>query len=148
MLLRFDPFRELDRAAEAVATRSPAVPMDAVRLDDRVIVSFDLPGVDPDSIDLQVERNVLTLRAERRRSVPEGAEVLASAGRHGTFTRQLLLGDTLDAAQVEAAYDDGVLQVTIPTAEQAKPRKISVGVGGGAASIETTSSESSAPASN
>lgn len=148
MLLRFDPFRELDRATtEAFGARAPVVPMDAVRKDDHVEVSFDLPGVDRDSIDLEVERNVLTLRAERRRQVAEGNEVLASERRHGTFTRQLLLGDTLDTSQVEASYDDGVLRVTIPTAEQAKPRRISVGAGTASRSIESSASEA-APESN
>ena len=132
MLLRFDPFRELDRAFDDVwrttgATRSPIIPMDAVRHGDRVFISFDLPGVDPDSVDLTVERNVLTVVAERGASRQEGDQVLADERPKGTFTRRVLLGETLDTAKLEAAYDHGVLTVTIPVAEQAQPRKIAIG---------------------
>jgi HSP20 family protein len=125
MLIRFDPFRDLERAATRGS--APVVPMDAVKRDDQVVVRFDLPGVDPDAIDVEVERNVLTVTAERRWAPAEGEQVLASERRHGAFSRQLLLSDTLDAANVAASYDHGVLTVTIPTAETAKPRKVSVG---------------------
>ncbi len=147
MLLRFDPFRELDRMANEMAGESwpgrpaPAVAMDAVRRGDEVLVTFDLPGVDPDSIDVEVERNVLTVRAERRADRREGDEVLAAERRYGTFTRQLFLGDTLDATRVEAAYDAGVLTLTVPVAEVAKPRKVTVAAGGGATMIDATASE-------
>ncbi len=107
------------------------MPMDAVHRGDRVVVSFDLPGVDPESIDLTVERNVLSVRAERHPEATEGDEVLASERRHGTITRQLMLGDTLDGAGVEAGYDRGVLTVRIPVAAAAKPRKVSVSAGDG-----------------
>ena len=129
MLLRFDPFRELDRAFEEVwrGTPSPSIPMDAVRHADRVFISFDLPGIDPDSVDLTVERNVLTVRAERTGSLQEGDQVLADERPKGTFTRRVLLGETLDTGRLEAAYDHGVLTVTIPVAEQAQPRKIEIG---------------------
>jgi HSP20 family protein len=129
MLLRFDPFRELDRAVDELArgSRASAMPMDAVRHGDRVFINFDLPGVDPDSVDLTVERNVLTVRAERGVSRQEGEQVLADERPKGTFTRRVLLGDTLDTARLEAAYDHGVLSVTIPVAEQAQPRKIAIG---------------------
>jgi HSP20 family protein len=130
MLLRFDPFRDLDRAFDDVwhaGTRPPAIPMDAVRHGDRVFISFDLPGVDPDSVDLTVERNVLTVVAERSAAVQEGDQVLADERPKGAFSRRVLLGDTLDTARLEAAYDHGVLTVTIPVAEQAQPRKISIG---------------------
>jgi HSP20 family protein len=133
MLIRFDPFRELDRIADEAwsAARQPGVPMDAVRRGDFVHVSFDLPGVDPSTIDVEVERNVLTVSAERRPSREEGDEVIAAERRYGTFSRQLLLGDTLDAGRVEASYDGGVLSLTIPVAEQAKPRKVAVSAAAG-----------------
>ena len=141
MLLRFDPFRELDRVADAAwgPRPSPAVPMDAVRKGDHVIVRFDLPGVDPASIDLEVERNVLTLRAERTWTPAEDEDVLASERRHGAYTRQLLLGETLDGDRLEADYRDGVLTLTVPVAETAKPRKVEVSHGHGVQPIETTS---------
>jgi len=144
MLMRFDPFRELDRATEQLWNRAaePAVPMDAVRRGSDVVVSFDLPGVDPDSIDLTVERNVLTLKAERRSQRTEGEEVIATERRQGTFTRQLFLGDTLDTGRVQASYDHGVLTVTIPVAETAKPRRVSIGGGSnGAQAIEADATE-------
>jgi HSP20 family protein len=131
MLMRFDPFREVDRMAEqmdqAFRRGSSAVPMDAVRRGDQVLVKFDLPGVDPDSIDLTVERDVLTVAATRRLEKSEGDEVLASERLQGTFTRRVLLGESLDTARLEATYDQGVLSITIPVAEQAQPRKIAVG---------------------
>ncbi len=142
MLLRFDPFRELDRAADSAWSRtSPAVPMDAVRKGDHVTVHFDLPGVDPASIDLEVERNVLSLRAERRWTRAEDEEVLASERRQGAFARQLLLGDTLDGDRVDADYHDGVLTLTIPVAETAKPRKVEVSHHVDARTIETSATE-------
>ena len=147
MLLRFDPFRELDRAVEELsqaAGRAPAIAMDAVRHGDQVFISFDLPGVDPDAIDLTVERDMLTVRAERRFQRSEGDQVLADERRQGVFTRRVLLGDTLDTGRLEAAYDHGVLTVTIPVAEQAQPRKISVGSHGSDRSIEAHSTETPA----
>jgi HSP20 family protein len=131
MLVRFDPFREVDRFADQVDQffRRPgaSVPMDAVRHGSQVFVSFDLPGVDPDTIDLQVERDVLTVSATRKFERSEGDEVLASERPQGTFTRRVLLGESLDTGRIEASYDHGVLTVTIPVAEQAQPRKITVG---------------------
>lgn len=131
MLLRFDPFRELDRAFDDVwrGPARPSIPMDAVRHADRVFISFDLPGVDPDTVDLTVERNVLTVRAERSGALQEGDQVLADERPKGAFTRRVLLGETLDTGRLEAAYDHGVLTVTIPVAEQAQPRKIAIGGG-------------------
>ena len=141
MLLRYDPFRELDRATESLwSSRTPAVPMDAIRHGDQVFITFDLPGVDPDGIDLTVERGVLTLKAERRFERSEGDQVLADERRQGTFTRRVLLGDTLDTARLEAGYDHGVLTVTIPVAEAAQPRKISIGGTQVPEAIETTAS--------
>ena len=142
MLLRFDPFRELDRMSDQFTRSAPSMPMDAVRRGDSVVAWLDLPGVNADSIDLEVERNVLTVRAERRYQAAENEQILARERTHGTFTRQLLLGDSLDADAVQASYADGVLELTVPVAEKAKPRKVSVGVtAGGDKAIEAESSE-------
>ncbi|MFD7688529.1 Hsp20/alpha crystallin family protein [Streptomyces sp. NPDC059781] len=131
MLMRTDPFREFDRLAQQVlgATsngRPAAMPMDAYRAGDDFIVHFDLPGIDPETIDLDVERNVLSVRAERRSPAPEGAETVVAERPAGTFTRQLFLGDTLDTERIDASYESGVLTLRIPVAEQAKPRRIQI----------------------
>lgn len=146
MLVRFDPFRDFDRITEQfdqIWRRSNAgVPMNAIRRGHQVVVSFDLPGVDPDAIDLTVERDVLTVTATREFQRGDGDEVLANERPHGTFTRRVLLGDSLDTSKLDASYDRGVLTVSIPVAEQAQPRKIAVGVGANSHSaIEATSSE-------
>ena len=129
MLLRTtDPFRDLDRIAQQLmgTTNRPAVmPMDAWREGDRFVIEFDLPGVSTDSIDLDVERNVLTVRAERVAGNGDW-EMLATERPRGAFSRQLVLGDNLDLDRIEATYTDGVLRLTIPVAERAKPRKIEV----------------------
>ncbi|MET3961565.1 HSP20 family protein [Marmoricola sp. OAE513] len=129
MLLRTaDPFRDLDRITQQLlgTTNRPAVmPMDAWREGDTFVVEFDLPGVAKDSIDLDVERNVLTVRAERFARNGDW-EALASERPRGHFSRQLILGDNLDLERIEASYADGVLRLTIPVAEKAKPRKIEV----------------------
>ena len=129
MLMRFDPFRELDRLADlaSAAQRAPrSFPMDAFRRGDQFVVRFDLPGVDPGSIDLTVERNALTVRADRRPDQRPDDEVIVLERPEGMFTRQLMLGDQLDSERVEANYVNGVLELTIPVAEQAKPRRIEV----------------------
>jgi HSP20 family protein len=148
MLMRFDPFREVDRFAEqvdqALRRGTTAMPMDAVRHGDRVFINFDLPGVDPEAIDVTVERDTLTVSASRRFERSEGDEVLAGERPQGTFVRRVLLGDTLDTAQLEAAYDHGVLSVTIPVAAQAQPRKVAVGGGHTRTSIEAGSHEAPA----
>ena len=135
MLLRTaDPFREFDRLAQHLAgttgtTNRPAVmPMDAWREGDVFVLEFDLPGVATESIDLDVERNVLTVRAERVARNGDW-EMLATERPRGLFSRQLVLGDNLDLDHIEAAYADGVLRLRIPVAEKAKPRKIQVQVG-------------------
>ena len=132
MLLRTtDPFRDLDRLASQVlgTTNRPAVmPMDAWRQGDVFHIEFDLPGVAPGSIDLDVERNVLTVRAERVARNGDW-EMLASERPRGVFSRQLVLGDNLDLDRIDAHYDSGVLQLSIPVAERAKPRKIDVSTG-------------------
>jgi len=131
MLMRTDPFRELDRFAQQVfgaqgtLARPSAMPMDAWRDGDTFVVEFDLPGVDSDSIDLDVERNVLTVHAERRALGGE-VEMLAAERPRGVFSRQLVLGDNLDTERVSANYHAGVLTLRIPVAEQAKPRKITI----------------------
>jgi HSP20 family protein len=132
MLMRTDPFRELDRLSQALfgtnGTHShPAImPMDAYRQDGQFIVHFDLPGVDPSSIEADVERNVLTVWAERKPSYGEDVELQASERPRGTFSRQLFLADTLDTDRVEASYEAGVLTLRIPVAEKAKARKIEI----------------------
>ena len=131
MLMRTDQFRELDQLAQQIfgtMARPTVMPMDAWRQGDTFVVEFDLPGVDPGSIDLDVERNVLTVKAERDR-LSDDAETIATERPRGVFSRQLFLGDTLDVDKVEAAYTDGVLRLTIPVAEQAKPRKIEISSG-------------------
>ena len=142
-LLRFDPFREIDRMFDQALTqtRRPSFPMDAYRHGDTVVVHFDLPGVDPNSIDIEFERQALTVTAERSWRPVEGDQLLASERVHGRFQRQLLLGDGLDIDKMHASYEQGVLTVTIPVAEKAKPRKVEVQVGSGQTSIETTSAE-------
>ena len=132
MLMRTDPFRELDRFASQVfgtPARPAAMPIDAFRSGDRFVVEFDLPGVAPDSIDLTVERNVLTVHAKRERHSPEAAELIVSERPFGTFSRQLFLGESLDTEHMTAHYTDGVLRLEIPVAEQAKPRKVEVRTG-------------------
>jgi len=130
MLMRFDPFRELDRVAQIFnqgpsASTNP-MPMDAYRENDDFVVHFDLPGVDPQSVDLTVEKNVLTVRAERSWPVSERQELLVSERPQGIFTRQLFLGESLDSERVDANYSNGVLTLVIPVREQAKPRKVAV----------------------
>jgi len=145
MLMRFDPFRDLDRVAQDRwrGAQPPVMPMDAYREGDHFVVQFDLPGVDVESISLTAEQNVLTVSAQRRWNRENGIEVVASERPQGTYSRQLFLGDSLDPDRIEAKYDDGVLTVTIPVAEQAKPRKIEIGSGNGKAKALETSGASS-----
>jgi HSP20 family protein len=125
-LMRFDPFRELDRLSEQVmGGRGPrTMPMEAWRRKDEFFVYVDLPGVDKDDVELTVERNVVSIRAERRPAHEEGDEVIVDERPQGTFTRQLFLGDNLDANKLSAEYDRGVLILTVPIAEASKPRHI------------------------
>jgi HSP20 family protein len=128
MLMRTDPFRDLDRLTQQVfgtAARPALMSMDAWQENDRFIVEFDLPGIDVSSIDLDVERNVLTVRADR--PAREGIEELVAAERpRGVFSRQLILGDNLDSDHITADYQNGVLRLEVPVAEKAKPRKIAI----------------------
>ena len=128
MLMRTDPFRELDRLAQQVwgtPARPAVMPMDAWREGDKFVVEFDLPGVRADSLNLDVERNTLTVRAECPVRDPN-QEMVAAERPRGVFSRQLFLGDNLDTDAIEATYHDGVLRLTIPVAEKAKPRKIEI----------------------
>lgn len=134
MLLRTtDPFRDFDRLTGQLlgagwgTTNRPAVmPMDAWRQGDEFVLEFDLPGVSRESIDIDVERNVVTIKAERVAGNGDWQR-LASERTHGQFSRQLVLGDNLDLERIDASYDNGVLRLVVPVAEKAKPRKIEIG---------------------
>ena len=128
MLMRTDPFRDFDRLFQqmtSTAALPAAMPIDAYRKGDEFVIHFDLPGVTPDAIDLSVEKNVLTLKADRKRPEHDG-EWLVRERPHGTFNRSIFLGDSLDTERLEASYADGVLTVRLPVAEKAKPRRIEV----------------------
>lgn len=135
MLMRTDPFRELDRLAQQLLTpgtwsRPSAMPIDAYRKGDEYVVAFDLPGVSADAIDIDVERNMLTVKAERRPAADTNADDVQmelSERPLGVFSRQIMLADTLDTERIAADYDAGVLTLRIPIAERAKPRRISIG---------------------
>ena len=134
MLMRTDPLREFDRFAQQAFSGSPGtwswpapMPMDAWRHGDEFVVEFDLPGVDPSAVELSVERNTLSVKAERRPTHrEEGTETIASERPLGVYSRQLFLGDSLDTDNISASYDSGVLRLRIPIAEKAKPRTISI----------------------
>ena len=129
MLMRTDPFRDLDRLTQQVfgtVARPAAMPMDAFRKGDTFYVKLDLPGISLDAIDLTVEQNVLTVRAERAPVQADGAQMIVAERPSGTFTRQVFLGETLDAEHIAADYAAGVLTLTIPVREAAKPRSIQV----------------------
>ena len=156
MLMRTDPFRDLDRITQQVfgtTARPAAMPIDAYRDGEMFVVELDLPGVDASSIDLAVEKNVLTVHAERRRGFGDDVELLVGERSHGTFSRQLFLGESLDSDRIEAAYADGVLRLRVPVAEKAKPRRIPISLSGGkqaaidAHSEQRADDESSEPVS-
>lgn len=135
MLMRTDPFRDLDRLAQQVMgtpARPAAMPIDAYRNGDEFVVELDLPGVDAGSLDLTVEKNVLTIHAQRHRTALDGVELLVAERTHGTFSRQLFLGEGLDTDRIDAKYADGVLTVRLPIAEKAKPRRVPIDVSQGA----------------
>ncbi|BBZ49057.1 18 kDa antigen [Mycobacterium heidelbergense] len=141
MLMRTDPFRELDRFAQQVlgtAARPAVMPMDAWREGEQFVVEFDLPGIDADTLDIDIERNVVTVRAERPAVDPD-REMLATERPRGVFSRQLVLGENLDTERIEASYREGVLSLRIPVAEKAKPRKISVARGNGHQAVDSAS---------
>jgi HSP20 family protein len=145
MLMRTDPFRELDRFTQQVfgtPSRPAAMPIDAYRRGEEFVVQFDLPGVEASSIDLTVERNVLTVRAERQRPADESTELLVAERPHGTFSRQLFLGETLDTDRIDASYTNGVLTLRVPVAERAKPRRVEISSSGSSQeAIETSAHE-------
>lgn len=139
MVMSFDPFRELDRLATGFmdSRQGPRVmPMDLYRDNDHYVLTADLPGIDPGSVDIDVDGQQLSIRAERTTSNAEGAQWLVRERSAGTFLRQLTLGDGLDLDKIAATYENGVLTVTIPVSEKAKPRKIEV---------QTTASEHITP---
>lgn len=145
MLMRTDPFRELDRVAQQMfgtTTRPAAMPIDAFRKGDEFVVQFDLPGVAAESIELTVERNVLSVHAERNRANDDEIELLIGERPQGTFSRQLFLAETLDSDRLRADYRDGVLTLRVPVKEQAKPRRVSINATDGASTpIETTAGD-------
>jgi HSP20 family protein len=129
MAMNFDPFRELDRVASALLdqTQGPRLmPMDLYREGDHYVLNTDLPGIDPGSVDIDVDGELLTIRAERSLRGAEGVQWLARERRGGSFLRQLTLGQGIDIEGITASYANGVLSVTIPVSERAKPRKIEV----------------------
>jgi HSP20 family protein len=141
MALYFDPFRELDRVAATVfdGRRGPRfVPMDLYRSGDHYVLNADIPGVDPGSIDIDVEGQVLTIRATRTISAMEDTEWMTQERPSGSFVRQLSLGSGIDASKIAASYDNGVLSVTIPVSEKAKPRKVAI-TGGRTEQVQVTS---------
>ena len=145
MLMRFDPFRDLDRLTQnawggGLERRAVAMPIDAYRKGDEFLVHFDLPGVDPSSVELTVEKNVLTVNASRNRQWNEDVELVVSERPTGQWTRQLFLGETLDADNIQATCENGVLTVRIPVAEKAKPRRVEISAQGKAQAISAESS--------
>ncbi|BDI23788.1 Hsp20/alpha crystallin family protein [Herbiconiux sp. L3-i23] len=128
MAMNFDPFRELDRVAGSLLdNRSPRVmPMDLYRDGDTYVLSADMPGIDPGSVDIDVDGQLLTIRAERTLTSGEGVKWIARERQSGSFLRQLNLGQGVDTERIAASYENGVLSVTIPVSEKAKPRKIEV----------------------
>ena len=148
-MLRFDPFSDLDAltrgllTSETGSTRSPRfMPMDLCKVDDHYVVTADLPGVDPGSVDVSIDNGTLTLTARRSARSGDSVQWLANERFFGTYRRQLSLGDGIDASGIAATYESGVLTVTIPVAERAKPRRIEVAHGGGTRSIEPTTVDS------
>jgi len=154
MALTFDPFREMDRMAARLLTSggtersSSWMPMDLYRAGDHYIVNVDLPGVDPGSIDLDVDANTLTIQAERTIGAADGAQWLAQERPAGRYMRQLGLGNDVDLERIEATYEHGVLMLTIPVAERAKPRKISVEQRDRRSELSTGGSDETADASS
>ena len=128
-VMRFDPFRDFDRLTEQLfggARGMRTMPMEAYRRGDQFFIHLDLPGVSPDDVELTLERNVVSIRAERRSRRQEGDQVLIDERPQGSFSRQLFLGENLDAERLNASYDLGVLTLTIPVSEQAKPRRVQI----------------------
>jgi HSP20 family protein len=145
VLVRFDQYRDYDRITEQFdkiwRREFSTVPMDSYRHGNEVILDLDLPGMDPDAIDLTVERDVLTISATRHWERKEDDEIFAAERPHGTVTRRVLLGNSLDSSKLQASYEHGVLTITLPVTEQAQPRKITIGSGHAKTAIEATTTE-------
>jgi HSP20 family protein len=144
-----DPFRQLDRLTSQLmsGTRTPmGMPLDVWQADDGYHAAMDLPGVDPSSVEITCERNVLTIAAERRPEYESGRNVLVAERPQGRFTRQLQVGESLDTGKVQASYANGVLHLLIPVAEAAQPRRIEVQTGGAQPTIDVTPAQESAEA--
>ena len=146
MAMKFDPFRELDRVAGALLEGRPGLrlmPMDLYREKDHYVLAADLPGIDPGSVDIDVDGQLLTIRAERTLRSAEGVKWLTRERESGSFLRQLNLGQGVDTEGISARYENGVLSVMIPVIEPAKPRKIEIVSGESSAPVESTAVESS-----
>lgn len=148
-MLRFDPFSDLDTwtrgllSSQTGSDRTPRfMPMDLCKIDDHYVLTADLPGVDPGSVDVNVDNGTLTISARRTARSEESAQWLANERFFGSYRRQLSLGEGVDSAAISATYENGVLTVTIPVAERAKPRKIEVAHSGRQQSIEPTTADS------
>lgn len=149
-VLRFDPFRDLDRMTEqllgvpAGTARAPRfMPMDLYRSGDHYVLHADLPGVDPGSVDVNVQNGTLTIKAERTERDTEGVQWIASERFTGTYLRQLSLGEGIDSEKIAATYENGVLTVTLPVAERAKPRRVEVQASGSPTTIQGSAQQSS-----
>jgi len=148
-VLRFDPFRDVDRMTEQLlgvpsgSARAPRfMPMDLYRSGDHYVLHTDLPGVDPGSVDVGVENGTLTIRAERSERTDDGVQWIASERFTGRYMRQIALGDDIDTERISATYANGVLTVTLPISERAKPRRVDIAVSDGAATIDAKSAKS------
>jgi HSP20 family protein len=148
-VLRFDPFRDFDRMTEQLlgvpsgSARAPRfMPMDVYRSGDHYVLHADLPGVDPGSVDVGVENGTLTIRAQRSERTEEGVQWVASERFTGTYLRQVALGEDVDTDRITATYANGVLTLTLPVAERAKPRRIEIAVDDGATKVEAESTRS------
>lgn len=139
MLTRFDPFEELDRMFSSTTSSYRAMPTDVYRRDDEYVIDFDVPGLEPDSIEVTVERNVLQVSAERKPRFGEGDQVIVNERPTGAVRRQMYLGNDVDGSGIKAEYHDGVLTIHVPIAEQAKPHKIEIGSGNGRKRLTTKS---------
>lgn len=141
MLMRFDPFRDMDRLVQGTLVNRNAVPLDVYRRGEEFVVRVDLPGIDPSTIDLSVEKNVLTITAERSWAPADGDEVLVSERPQGSFTRRLFLGEGLASDNIRAHSDNGVLTIVVPVAEDAKPRRVEIAVGQSGNMIDAPATE-------
>ena len=129
-VMRWDPFRQFDRITEQLTRMPRTMPMEALRRGEELFVSLDLPGVSPEDVEVTVERNVLSVKAERRSLWQEGDDVIIDESPQGSFSRQLYLGENLDTERLDASYDRGMLKLRIPVSEKAKPRRVTVSGGG------------------